>query len=84
MRLTEGEREAVALIEGNGGYACLSYEYNGNYWYTARFEEQRGYYVVSGKMLSRRVLNKMRDKKLLRRAPGHGYGSKSFYEIVKS
>lgn len=78
--MTKCQREVLATLRDNGGFACLSSGWDGSPWACARYDDKRGWYVRSGPMLPTRVMNNLKASGGIQRAPGRGYGDRSFWE----
>jgi hypothetical protein len=78
--VTPAQKEALRLIRENGGYACL-YWHSPTRWCCASLGPHS--FQADGPELSARVMNRLEQMGVIQLAPGHGYGCKSFWEIVE-
>jgi hypothetical protein len=79
--MTKRQSETLDTIRANGGYACRNSAraFGRPVWSCAILGESAYYWNLPA--LNTRVADTLCEMGLLRRAPGHGYGSNSFWEI---
>jgi hypothetical protein len=80
--MTTKQRETIETIRVNGGYACLVSAVPGYWMCAVLVDGPDAHYERVPPVLSKPVMNRLREQGIVRPAPGPGYGCCSFWEVA--